>query len=97
MPKKKKAEVEETTAEKVVKNDEAVAEHQPEPNFTYSIINDGNQIKKQFDGIATPQQVIITLFSCMIGDIKTNVAPEEYENILDFFITQYKAQLLPNA
>jgi hypothetical protein len=67
----------------------------PVMNFTYSIINDGKQIQKKFEWDASPQDVIMTLFSCMIGDIKTNIQPEAYEEILNYLVLQYKALLLP--
>jgi hypothetical protein len=68
---------------------------EPVMNFIYSITNDGKQIQKKFEWDANPQDVIMTLFSCMIGDIKTNIQPDAYEEILNYLVLQYKALLLP--
>jgi hypothetical protein len=93
--------MEKKTPKKVVKKAMAKPEQKPavadKISFTYNITNDGHVIKKDFNGEASPQDVILTLFSCMIGDIKSNIHPSEYENILGFLVTQYRATLLPNV
>ena len=64
-------------------------------NFTYIIRNDGKTISKKFEWQATPKSVVATLLTILINDIKYNVDPSEYKEVLDLIGTQYARELLP--
>ena len=107
MPKKKKKIklVDETTNEvtELEQSSPVVPETEPteEPkapviSFTYTINNDGKTITKNFVGDWSPQDVILTLYSCIIGDIKTNIMPEQYKTMLDFLDNHWRQALLVN-
>jgi len=65
-------------------------------DFTYTITNDGNNITKKFDWTAPAQDVVLTLLSALISDIKANIDPNDYEKMLNFIWTQYAEKLLPD-
>lgn len=78
------------------KADAEIAKAKAEIDFTYTITNNWDKISKKFDGKAAPQDVIMTLLSCIIADVKTNLEESAYGQFLDIIWTEYAKQLLPH-
>ncbi len=64
-------------------------------NFTYIIKNDGKGITKKFEWTWGTEDVLLTLLTVLIQDVKTNINPEGYESFLNFIWTQYATELMP--
>ena len=76
--------------------DAELEEAKSEIDFTYTITNNWDTIKKDFKWTASPQDVVMTLLSCLISDVKTNLQESAYEEFLDIIGIEYAKQLLPH-
>jgi len=64
-------------------------------NFAYVIKNDWKQISKKFEWEWGSEDIILTLLTVLISDVKTNIAPEGYKSFLEFINIQYVKELMP--